>query len=136
MGDETDGKAVQMLLAQLIVAENGSALNGAITIPKQTLPASVYDAAIAAANRLAAKPAEWQMIETCPKADYKSYYLFNEFWEDGWSSVQRANWFDGVWIFDSGLTLTDCETKFNPVMWHPDTTPKPPALSPTEAPKP
>lgn len=53
-----DGKAVQMLLAQLIVAENGSALNGAITIPKQTLPASVYDKALAAALRLAAKPAE------------------------------------------------------------------------------
>lgn len=86
--------------------------------------------------RLAAKPSDegWQLIETCPKADYKSYYLFNELWEDGWSGVQRANWFDGVWIFDSGLSLTDCETKFNPVMWHPDTTPRPPST--TGEPKP
>lgn len=82
-------------------------------------------------DRLAAKPTDewWQPIETCPKADYKSYYLFNELWENSWSGVQRANWFDGVWVFDSGLSLTDCETKFNPVMWHPDTTPRPPSTT-------
>lgn len=74
----------------------------------------------------------WQPIETCPKADYKSYFLFNELWEDGWSTVQRANCFDGVWIFDSGLSLTDCETKFNPVMWHADTTPLPPPVVPPQ----
>lgn len=72
----------------------------------------------------------WQPIETCPAADYKSYYLFNPLWEDGWSVVQRANCFEGTWIFDSGLKLDDCETKFNPVMWHPDTTPRPPISRP------
>lgn len=45
------GKAFQSLMAQLIVAESGP---GAVTIPKQTLPASVYDKALFAANRLAA----------------------------------------------------------------------------------
>ncbi len=39
------------LIAQLIVAENASSLNGNVTIPKQTLPATVYDDALAAANQ-------------------------------------------------------------------------------------
>jgi hypothetical protein len=42
--------AFQMFMAQLIVANGGASLNGAVTIPEQTLPASVYDAALRAAN--------------------------------------------------------------------------------------
>lgn len=74
-----DSAAVQMFMAQLIVAENGSSLNGAITIPKQTLPASVYDAAIAAANRLAAKPVDDGVREAFkPFADFMAGSAFDK----------------------------------------------------------
>lgn len=52
---EDDGKSVQMLLAQLIVNDAEHSSN--VRIVDQRIPASVYDKALAAANRLAAHPA-------------------------------------------------------------------------------
>jgi len=73
---------------------------------------------------------EWHPIATFPGKDYVSYYIFNELWEaEGWDCVQRANWFEGAWVFDSGLRLDDCEEKFAPTMWHEDTRPRPPVSS-------